>query len=80
MTSEHANDRLTLPLAAAPIVFLVALLACSVFLFGSDASYGPNQIALVLATCVAALVGYRTGLGWDAAQAGMVDGIGVGLG
>ena len=80
MTSEHANDRLTLPLAAAPIVFLVALLACSVFLFGSDASYGPNQIALVLATCVAALIGYRTGLGWDAAQAGMVDGIGVGLG
>ncbi len=80
MTSEHANDRLTLPLAATPIVFLVALLACSVFLFGSDASYGPNQIALVLATCVAALVGYRTGLGWDAAQAGMVDGIGVGLG
>jgi len=80
LTSEHANDRLTLPLAAAPIVFLVALLACSVFLFSSDASYGPNQIALVLATCAAALVGYRTGLGWDAAQAGMVDGIGVGLG
>ncbi len=79
MTSEHANDRLTLPLAAAPIVFLVALLACSVFLFGADASYGPNQIALVLATCVTAIVGYRTGLGWNAAQAGMVDGIGVGL-
>jgi NhaC family Na+:H+ antiporter len=33
-----------------------------VYLFGSDASYGANQIALVLATAVAALVGQRTGI------------------
>jgi NhaC family Na+:H+ antiporter len=62
--SRHVNDRLTPVLAAGPIVLLIALLAASVYLFGSDASYGANQIALVLATAVAALVGQRTGIGW----------------
>lgn len=79
MTSEHANDRLTLPLAAAPIVLLVLMLAGSVYLFGSGASYGPNQIALVLATFITALVAWRTGIDWQSAQAGIIDGIGVGL-
>lgn len=59
---------------------LIAMLGASVYLFGSDASYGANQIALVLATCVAALVGQRTGIPWRDAQEGIIDGIGVGLG
>ncbi|QFU77978.1 Na+/H+ antiporter NhaC [Halioglobus maricola] len=67
-------------MALTPIVFLVSLLGCSVYLFGADSSYGANQIALVLATCVAALVAKRSGLGWKDAQEGIVDGIGVGLG
>lgn len=67
-------------LALTPIAFLVALLACSVYLFGADSSYGANQIALVLATCVAALVAKRTGMSWREAQEGIVHGIGVGLG
>lgn len=71
---------LTPLLALTPIIFLVALLICSVYLFGADSSYGANQIALVLASCVAALVGGRVGVSWQAAQAGIVDGIGVGLG
>ncbi|WP_235898607.1 Na+/H+ antiporter NhaC [Parahaliea maris] len=78
--TSHTNPRLTLPLALTPIIFLVAMLACSVYLFGSDSSYGANQIALVLASCVAALVGQRTGIRWRECQQGIVDGIGVGLG
>lgn len=66
-------------LALIPIVFLVALLASSVYLFGADSSYGANQIALVLASCVAALVGRRVGIPWREAQNGIIDGIGVGL-
>lgn len=76
---RHINDRLNLALAAAPIVLLIALLAASVFLFGADASYGANQIALVMATALAALVGQRTGVSWRDCQAGIIDGIGVGL-
>ena len=79
-TPESQGIELTPALALAPIVFLIALLACSVYLFGSDSSYGANQIALVLATCVAALVARSRGLSWGDAQEGIVNGIAVGLG
>lgn len=79
-SSSHDNPRLTLPLALTPILFLVALLACSVYLFGADSSYGANQIALVLAGGLAALVGQRTGLSWRDCQQGIIEGISVGLG
>ena len=77
---EAPEEHLNLGLALCPIIILVALLACSVYLFGSDASYGANQIALVMATCVAALVGRKLGLPWKTAQEGIITGIGVGLG
>jgi NhaC family Na+:H+ antiporter len=78
-TPHNAPKQLTPLLALAPIVFLVSLLACSVYLFGADSSYGANQIALVLAACVAALVGQRIGISWREAQSGIIAGIGVGL-
>ena len=37
--------------ALLPVVFLILLLVASVNFFGSDASYGPNQIALILCRC-----------------------------
>lgn len=80
--SEHSHDnpRLTPWLALIPVLALVTLLGCSAYLFGSDASYGPNQIALVLCTGVAAIVGSVTGLRWTELQEGIIDGIGLGLG
>ena len=79
MSPSSPTQELTPFLALVPIVFLVALLASSVYLFGADSSYGANQIALVLAACVAALVGRRVGISWREAQNGMIDGITVGL-
>jgi len=79
LDSSETSSALTPLLAFTPIVFLVILLAGSVYLFGADSSYGANQIALILAACVAALAGRRAGVTWSDAQAGMVDGIGVGL-
>ncbi len=81
MTS-HPPETTTLSplLALTPIIFLIVALATSVYLFGSDSSYGANQIALVLATCVAALVARLEGMGWHEAQEGIIHGIGVGLG
>lgn len=76
----ETNKQITPLQAFTPIVFLVLMLACSVYLFGSDSSYGANQIALILATCVAALVGRYSGISWHQAQEGIVHGIGVGLG
>jgi len=77
---KHEYPKLTLPLALTPIIFLITLLASSVYLFGSDSSYGANQIVLVLATCVAALVGRRVGVSWKTAQEGIINGIAIGLG
>lgn len=71
---------LTTGLALAPVIFLTLLLAASVYLFGADSSYGANQIALLLAACVAALVGKRIGLTWLSTQEGLIHGISVGLG
>ncbi|MDH3994249.1 MAG: Na+/H+ antiporter NhaC [Gammaproteobacteria bacterium] len=81
MSSPHIEPPELSPLLAlTPIMFLIVLLGSSVYLFGSDSSYGANQIALVLAACVAAMVGRRAGVSWKESQEGIVRGIGVGLG
>ncbi len=78
--SSSSPTALSPVLALTPIVFLVMLLACSVYLFGADSSYGANQIALVLSTFVTALVGLRAGVSWRSTHDGIVNGITVGLG
>lgn len=67
----------TLLEALAPLVFLVGLLGASVALYGEDSSYGPNQIALLLAAIVAGLLGLRRGHRWAALEAAMVRSISV---
>ena len=67
-------------LSFAPIVLLIILLFSAVQLFGADASYGPNQVALLIASAVAGLVGMHRGLSWADIQDSMVEGIKVGLG
>ena len=67
-------------LSFAPIFLLVFLLFSAVQLFGADASYGPNQVALLIASAAAGLVGMYRGLTWAEVQESMVAGIKVGLG
>jgi NhaC family Na+:H+ antiporter len=66
-------------LSLAPIALLVVLLSTSVALFGSDASYGPNQVALIVASAATMLVGWRRGMSWQAIQDGMVAAITVSI-
>lgn len=63
-----------------PILFLVGLLACNVIFFGSDSSYGPNQIALVLAAGVAVIIALRLKVTWKQSLEGMVDSISSSMG
>ena len=67
-------------LSLSPIILLVVLLFSAVQLFGADASYGPNQVALLIASAAAGLVGMYRGLTWAEVQDSMVAGIRVGLG
>jgi NhaC family Na+:H+ antiporter len=47
-----------------PIVFLIGLLSLNVFLYGDNALGGANQLALLLAASLAAIIGTRKGFKW----------------
>ena len=66
--------------ALIPILLLVFFMGSAVFLYGEDSSYGPNQIALLLAMGVAALIGIKNGHNWKSIEAGLVKGISMSLG
>jgi len=63
-----------------PVGVLVLLLVASVNLFGEDASYGPNQVALILSGVVAALIGLKLGFSWKTMQEAMVKGVSLSMG
>jgi NhaC family Na+:H+ antiporter len=65
--------------ALIPIAALVAMLALSVSLFGSDSSSGPNQIVLALAAGIASIVAIKNGHKWFDLQRAMVAGIGTAM-
>ena len=66
-------------LSLAPVGLLIALLSASVALFGSDASYGPNQVALIIGAAAAMIVGWYRGMNWQGIQDGMVGAITVAI-
>ncbi len=82
MDPAHNQDRQEPRLwqALIPIAVLIVLLAASVMLFGSDSSFGPNQIALMLAGIVAAVTGMRLGYTWKELQDAMVNGVSLAMG
>jgi Na+:H+ antiporter, NhaC family len=63
-----------------PLAALIVMLASSVWLFGDDSSYGPNQIALLIAAAIATLIAFANGHSWDFVQEGITEGISVALG
>ncbi len=57
-TSEKNIGHIPLWAALLPVITLIALLAINVYLYGPDSSYGPNQIALLMAAAAAACMGW----------------------
>ncbi|SEL07360.1 transporter, NhaC family [Colwellia chukchiensis] len=62
-----------------PIMVLIVLLVAAVTFFGDSSSQGPNQIALLLATGVAAVIGLKNGYTWHAMEKAIVHGISISL-
>ena len=58
-----------------PIIVLVLLLTLNVFIFSDDATYGSNQLALLFAATVAALLSARQGNKWQDILEGIVKSI-----
>jgi len=73
MTTDKKVPSLLISLL--PIFFLIVFLAINVVLYGGDSSYGPNQIALLLAAAFTGILGLRLGYKWEDLQDGMVKSI-----
>lgn len=65
----------TLWLAALPLIAIILLLTLNVVIFGVDATAGPNQIAMILAAGVAAIIAFRLGYSWDEIEHSIVKSI-----
>lgn len=61
--------------ALIPIIILIALLCLNVIIYKDSATYGPNQIALIIGAVIAALIGFKLGYTWEQIQKGMVKSI-----
>lgn len=79
MSESHIKEPSILD-SIIPIVVLVGLLGTSVYVFGSDSSSGPNQIALLLGMAVTAIVGLKNGFTWKEIEQGMINGISISMG
>jgi NhaC family Na+:H+ antiporter len=66
--------------ALIPLVVLIVLLSLSVYLYGSDSSYGPNQIALFVGAAIAVIIGLKNGYSWADMEKAMIHGISLSLG
>lgn len=66
--------------ALIPIFTLIIMLGSAVYLYSSDSSSGANQIALILAACVAMIIGFKNGYSWNQMEKGIVKSIGIATG
>jgi NhaC family Na+:H+ antiporter len=66
--------------ALIPVIALVFLLAGAIFLYGDGATSGPTQVALMLATMVAGLIGLKNGFRWEDMGHAAVEGISTAMG
>ncbi|MDA9352651.1 Na+/H+ antiporter NhaC, partial [Porticoccaceae bacterium] len=64
--------------ALIPVIVLVGMLGTLVYVFG-DGSAGPNQVALMMAAAVAAMIGIKNGLSWKDIERSMIDTIGLSM-
>jgi Na+:H+ antiporter, NhaC family len=66
--------------ALAPVVFLILLLAVNVYVFRDTSQEGPNQIALIFAAAMAALIGAKLGKTWQDLLDGILKNIHAAMG
>ncbi|MDO9475405.1 MAG: hypothetical protein Q7L07_01745, partial [Pseudohongiella sp.] len=65
----------SLLLSVLPLLFLFALLAYNVALYGDNSISGANQTALILSAAFAAAIGLSRGMAWSVIQDNVLDNI-----
>jgi len=76
----RAPQPLTLTDALIPIASLIGLVTLSFILFGDAGAKGPNQVGLVIATMIAAFIGWRRGHSLESMKDAAVASVGSGIG
>ncbi len=66
--------------ALIPLLGLIVMLIASVYLFSSDSSSGANQIALILAACIALVIAVKNGYPWQQLEQGIVNSVAAATG
>jgi len=79
-TEQATRPQLSLTEAIIPIASLIFLVGLSYFLFGDAGAGGPNQVALMVATMVAAVIGLRHGLTLEEMRDAAIASVSSGLG
>ena len=64
--------------ALIPVIVLIGMLAGTVYVFGLD-SFGPNQVAMIMAAAVAAMIGIKNGHRWADIERGMIETISLSM-
>lgn len=80
MQGRKDPQPLTLTEAIIPVASLVVLVGLSYFLFGDAGAAGPNQVALVFATMIAAYIGRRRGHSLESLGKAAADSVSTGIG
>lgn len=64
--------------ALIPVIVLIGMLAGTVYVFGLD-SFGPNQVAMIMAAAIAAMIGIKNGHRWADIERGMIETISLSM-
>ena len=83
MQSTPPDKTLSPWLSLLPIAILVALLALTIYIFGSDALGGGSQVSLLMATSVCVLIGmgvlHRPWAAFEEAMTRNISGVGTAI-
>ena len=80
MTEENAIEAPSMIDSLIPFIALIFMLSGAVYYFGDNSTGGPNQIALMLATAIAAAIGIKNNHKWADIEKAMVNGISTSMG
>ncbi|HQR22972.1 MAG TPA: Na+/H+ antiporter NhaC [Burkholderiaceae bacterium] len=80
MNVPDAPQPVTMTEAVIPVAALIGLVGLSYFLFGDAGAAGPNQVALVVATMIAVVVGRRRGHSLAALGDAAIKSVSTGIG
>ncbi len=80
MSEHHQVKAPSFADALIPLVALVFMLSASVHYFADNSSFGPNQIALLLAMGIAIIIGLKNGYTWASIDKAIINGISISLG